>query len=87
MDDIEILIKAGKACYGVTWQTQLAHAVDVLPRQMRRYIAGEAQIPPQVWERIADILAARLAVLTTASEAVRTKVQRRPALRGARATR
>lgn len=42
------LEKAGRALYGVYWQTPMAHALSVNPRTVRRWASGESSIPPSV---------------------------------------
>lgn len=65
-----LLVECGEALYGRRWQTELARALDVSDRTMRRWAAGTHDVPPGLYidllrlthERAAelDALAARL---------------------------
>ncbi len=65
-----LLAECGEALYGRRWQTELARALDVSDRTMRRWAAGTHDVPPGLYidllrltqERAAelDALAARL---------------------------
>jgi hypothetical protein len=39
------LNRVGTACFGNFWQTQMAEALGVNPRTLRRWLAGELPIP------------------------------------------
>jgi hypothetical protein len=54
---VTLLEEAGAALYGPRWQTDLAHALGVSDRTIRRWIAGgDASIPESVWADIAVVL-------------------------------
>ena len=40
--DRDLLIDVGVALYGAQWQTQLAEALGVADRTVRRWVAGQA---------------------------------------------
>lgn len=58
-----LLSKCGEALYGPRWQSELSRDLDVDDRTMRRWVAGDSQIPDGVnvdllrllTERAADI--------------------------------
>lgn len=53
----EDLAAIGLKLFGPRWQTALAHAIGVTPRQMRRLKAGEDAIRPAVAERVQSLAA------------------------------
>ena len=48
MDD-NLITRAGKALYGDTWQSALAHSLGVDARTVRRWAADEAEPRPGVY--------------------------------------
>jgi DNA-binding XRE family transcriptional regulator len=44
----ETLIKTGEALYGPHWQRELARALGVNERTMRRWVAGETNPPTNI---------------------------------------
>lgn len=46
-----LLVQAGEALYGPRWQTDMANALGVSDRTMRRWVANE----PVGWNVIADV--------------------------------
>lgn len=72
------LARAGELLYGSWWQSELARALDVGPRRVREWLAGERSIPPGIWPEIAALLmaqskesAALAATLQRSSQSVR----------------
>jgi hypothetical protein len=53
-----MLIRAGEALYGLRWQSELARDLGVLPRSMRRYLAGR-ELPEGAEETVRKLLEAR----------------------------
>ena len=52
----------GAALYAAPgWQTALARDLGVAPRTVRRWLAGERQIPDDLARRIAAVATARIA--------------------------
>lgn len=47
---------AGKALYGSRWQTDLAAALDVADRTVRRWDSGEHPIPIEVRSQLRQLL-------------------------------
>jgi hypothetical protein len=41
----DLFVRAGRALYGDRWQTQLAQALGVADRTVRRWAAGEQAVP------------------------------------------
>lgn len=64
---------AGLALYGSRWQTDLAVALDVNSRTMRRWVAGERAIPPAKAIEILDLLEARRATIGMVAEGIRAQ--------------
>lgn len=56
----DTLASIGRALYGARWQSDLARALDVSDRQLRRWVAG-ATIPPGVADDCRALLSARQA--------------------------
>jgi hypothetical protein len=50
---VEMLSRVGEALYGDRWQTQLAKALGISGRQMRRWASMEMDIP---WSFLGEIL-------------------------------
>ncbi len=48
-----LLREAGEAMYGSRWQSDMARDLGVSDRTVRRWVAGEFAIPPNVWSEIA----------------------------------
>lgn len=55
----EILEKVGVACFGNAWQTDLAKALTVNSRTVRRWASGEAPIPKNIRNELLALLEAR----------------------------
>jgi hypothetical protein len=56
------LNRIGTALFGGYWQTQLADALGVNPRTVRRWVSGELPIP-DLREELLDIISKREAQL------------------------
>src|SRR6185437_628966 len=52
-EQVALLSRVGEALYGGRWQTQLARALGVSDRQMRRWVSVEADIP---WSFLNEVL-------------------------------
>lgn len=50
------LTEIGRALFGERWQTDLASVLQVNPRRVREWIAGERSIPPALWPMLAATL-------------------------------
>lgn len=70
MIDTDLLRSCGEALYGSRWQTDLAAALDVSDRQVRRWAAG-APIPRGVWIDIMRTMQERAAALDELVERAR----------------
>ncbi len=44
----DLMCKCGEALYGPRWQRELAAALDVDERTMRRWVAGDSPVPDGV---------------------------------------
>lgn len=60
---IDLLREAGEALYGPLWQSELARALEVSDRTVRRWAAGDASIPAGVWPEIRDLAQSRSLLL------------------------
>lgn len=59
-----LLREAGEALYGASsWRTEMARALNVSERTVRRWAAGDFQIPAGVWPELRELLKARSLVL------------------------
>jgi hypothetical protein len=54
-DPRELLVAAGPLLFGERWQTELAQAIKVTPRTVRRWVAGE-EISPERWAGVAETI-------------------------------
>jgi hypothetical protein len=61
MLDRSLLAAAGEALYGPLWQSQLARALDVSDRTMRRWLAGDTPVPSGVAMDLMRLLTERAA--------------------------
>lgn len=50
------LRKSGELLYGSRWQTELARALNVNPRQVRQWHAGERSMPPHLKHTIVSLI-------------------------------
>lgn len=71
----DLFSKAGRALYGTHWQRDLGDELDVADRQLRRWIAGQATIPPGVALDILGLCDARLKELQTVRSLLEEDVQ------------
>lgn len=54
-----LLREAGEALYGPRWQSDLARDLNVSDRTVRRWDAGQNEIPAGVWADLRGLLKAR----------------------------
>jgi hypothetical protein len=62
---IELLIRVGEALYGEQWKAEIARALDVSARTVRRWAAGENPIPPWLGGELIPIIQTRRADLAS----------------------
>lgn len=55
----DLLHEAGAALYGPRWRLDLANALHVSERTVRRWAAGEWPVPANVWGELRTLLQAR----------------------------
>lgn len=55
MTPAELLRAVGVALYGEQWQNELGRDLDVNPRQIRRWLAGQYDPKPGVWAELSVI--------------------------------
>jgi hypothetical protein len=55
----QLLQLCGEALYGPRWQSELARAIDISDRTMRRWLADPHEIPFGVWKDIQELLLQR----------------------------
>lgn len=55
----DLLREAGEALYGARWQSDLARALGVTDRTMRRWLAGAFAVPERIGSEIRALLKAR----------------------------
>lgn len=70
MPTIEVLARVGEALYGPRWQSELARALGVSDRTMRRWVAGDE--PP---DGVLGDLAALMKERTKALAALIARIQ------------
>ena len=59
----DLLQEAGAALYGPRWRLDLAKALDVNERTIRRWAEGQWPVPATVWPEIRTLLTERGAAL------------------------
>lgn len=72
MAEATLFREAGEALYGPRWYTDLARALDVSERTVRRWDAGTFEIPAGAWRDLRALIRERGAALA----AVRRKIPR-----------
>lgn len=73
-----LIVSVGEALFGSRWQSELARAIGVADRTVRRWVAGSHPVPAGVYAQMLEImrdrrrafpqLARRLKTATTARE-------------------
>lgn len=63
MDDRTILVAVGEALYGVNWKNQLAAAIHVDDRSLRRWLQT-GEVPPGVWRDLRALINVRAAAIS-----------------------
>jgi DNA-binding transcriptional regulator YdaS (Cro superfamily) len=56
MNEAQLFQKVGEALYGSRWQTDMAAALGVSDRTVRRWAGGKFPLPSTIWAEIARIL-------------------------------
>ena len=59
----KLLIEAGEALYGPRWQSELARALGVSDRTVRRWLTGQNAVPKGVYADLNTLVQDRSAVL------------------------
>jgi transcriptional regulator with XRE-family HTH domain len=57
--DSELIRAIGEALFGTRWQTDVADALGVSSRTVRRWLTGEDQPRPDVWRELHALLTQR----------------------------
>ena len=52
----DMLTETGKALYGPCWQRELARALHVNERTMRRWVSGETQPPSTIAAELTELI-------------------------------
>jgi hypothetical protein len=58
-DDPSMLAECGESLFGKQWRVELAQALDVSERTVRRWAAGTSPVPGDVWLEINSLLSNR----------------------------
>lgn len=66
----DLLPQVGEALWGSRWQTDMAEALSISDRTVRRWVAGE-RIPPGVWMDMIRIMQDRTMLLDDLSDQAR----------------
>jgi transcriptional regulator with XRE-family HTH domain len=61
---------AGEYLYGPLWQSELARALGVSDRAVRRWVAGDANPPEDIGPRLRKLIDKRIAQLREARSAL-----------------
>ncbi len=70
----DLLRRAGEALWGSRWQTEMARALDISERTVRRWASGDYPPPPGVWSDLAGIAGERHGALAHLSRELRRHV-------------
>ena len=63
MTPTKMLRAVGEALYGQWWQTDMADALGVSARAVRRWLAGDASLPEDIGPRLRAVIDERIATL------------------------
>lgn len=77
MTDSDLLRRIGEALYGSRWQSELARAIAVSDRELRRWLAGTVPMPGGVWTDLESLVGIRGRALGDAAEALDRKLAAR----------
>lgn len=58
-----LLVECGEALFGPRWQSELARALQVSDRTVRRWVAGTSEVPPGLYVDLLRLTQERAAVL------------------------
>jgi len=64
----DLLTRCGEALYGPRWQTDLAEALDVDDRTVRRWISGATPVPQGVYADLMRLMQERAQTLDDLTE-------------------
>lgn len=67
----KLLSDCGQALYGPRWQTDLAGDLGVSDRTLRRWIAGDGDVPPGIWMDLLRITQERAMALDALADRLR----------------
>jgi hypothetical protein len=65
----------GAALFGTRWQTDLGEALEVNRRTVRRWLSGEDEPRPGVWDDLEALLSERAANMLRLCEVIRQRVK------------
>lgn len=65
------LAECGESLFGTKWRVDLAQALDVSERTVRRWAAGTSPVPGDVWTEIDALLSNRAKRLRDLSSAIK----------------
>ena len=68
----KLLRDAGEALYGARWQSEIAKALEMSDRHIRRLVAGDADLTPGMALDLWRLCQERAAALDTVSERLKT---------------
>ncbi|HEY2474803.1 MAG TPA: hypothetical protein VGI19_08360 [Candidatus Cybelea sp.] len=68
----------GEALFGPRWQTDIANALDVSDRNVRRWLADAHQPRPGVWRDLEQLLNERIALQQQARKELRRHIRQIP---------
>jgi DNA-binding transcriptional regulator YiaG len=64
-------VEAGEALFGPRWQSELARELDVADRTVRRWVAGDAEMPRGVYTDLLRLTQERAAALDALADRLR----------------
>jgi len=74
--DPSLLRATGEALYGPRWQTELARAIRVSDRTVRRWLAGTITIPPGVARDLEALCNTRIDEIRDAADRLQGRAAR-----------
>ena len=79
MTPAPLIVRVGRALYGDRWQSELARALDVAGRTVRRWAAGEYEVPAGVWGEILALVRSQRRALGDVERLIAQQVAERAA--------
>jgi hypothetical protein len=77
VNDRALLENVGRALFGDRWQTYLGLTLEVSDRTVRRWAAGDAPVPEEVWPALVAVIRQRRLILDRTLHALAARIQKK----------